>query len=59
MRISSDLTSQNGDTYRVILDAVGLPIYMHLIARTEHLSFIDTIKEYVMTNYGKPSIDDH
>ena len=42
----------------IVIDAVGRPIYMHLIARAEHLAFIDTIKDYVMTNYGKPCIED-
>lgn len=41
----------------IVIDAVGRPIYMHLIAREKHLPFVDTIKQYVMNNYGKPSID--
>lgn len=29
------------------------PIYMHLIGRAEHKHFIEAVKQYIMTNYGK------
>ena len=51
-------TSLSAENIPIVIDAVGRPIYMHLIARTEHLTYIDTIKKYVINNYGKPSNDD-
>lgn len=43
-----DLIDEN-----IMLDQGGSPIYMHLIGRAEHANYIQLVKQYILTNYGK------
>lgn len=37
----------------VMIEQDTHPIYMHLIGRLEHKHYIEMVKEYIITNYGK------
>lgn len=37
----------------VLLQQESRPIYMHLIARSAHQKYIEALKDYIVSNYGK------
>lgn len=37
----------------IMLEEGTRPIYMHLIGRAEHKHYIEVVKRYIITNYGK------